>query len=216
MKIPFIDVSPRSRRRAGIAALLLIAATGSLRAEDSAESLRLAPGEAASFAIKENPSTGFRWHLDPAQFSRLGIGRTSATFHGRDIFAPLAAELSTGRVTVAEVGSSVGELVPGWVDEAIVTAEQASGVVITIDHFGNLISNIEGSAIERWVEPHVYVGASALPLRRTYGEAKPGTALALINSFGVVEIAVAEGRASDLLGLSRGAPIVVRDSVRKR
>jgi hypothetical protein len=156
------------------------------------------------------------WHLEPSQFSRLGIGRASATFHGRDIFAPLAAELATGRVTVAEVGRSVDELVPGWVDEAIVTAEQATGVVITIDHFGNLISNIEGAAIERWVEPHVYVGALVLPLRRTYGEVKPGTALALINSFGVVEIAVAEGRASDVLGLSRGAPIVVRDSVRKR
>jgi len=60
------------------------------------------------------------------------------------------------------------------------------------------------------------VGALVLPLRRTYGDAKPGTALALVNSFGVLEVAVAEGRASDLLGLSRGAPIVVRDSVRKR
>jgi len=156
------------------------------------------------------------WHLDPAKFSQLGIGRTSATFHGRDIFAPLAAELASERVTVAQVGLPVSELVPGWVDEATVSAEQAIGVVITIDHFGNLISNINGAAIERWVEPHVYVGALVLPLRRTYGDAKPGTALALVNSFGVLEVAVAEGRASDLLGLSRGAPIVVRDSVRKR
>jgi S-adenosylmethionine hydrolase len=40
--------------------------------------------------------------------------------------------------------------------------------------------------------------------------------LALVNSFGVIEIAVAEGRAADVLGLSRGAPVVVRDGVRRR
>ena len=183
---------------------------------EAAGQVFLAPDNGLLAPLIARHSQARCWHLDPAQFPRLGIGRTSATFHGRDIFAPLAAELATGRVTVAEVGVPVPDLVPGWVDESLVTAEQASGVIITIDHFGNLISNIEGSDIERWVEPYVYLGALALPLRRTYGEVQPGTALALINSFGVLEIAVAEGRASDVLGLSRGAPLVVRDRVRKR
>jgi hypothetical protein len=70
--------------------------------------------------------------------------------------------------------------------------------------------------LERWVEPRVHIGQSILPLRRTYGDVAPGQPIALINSFGVVEIAVAEGRACDALGLSRGAPVVLRDAVGKR
>ena len=46
---------------------------------------------------------------------------------------------------------------------------------------------------------------------RTYGETQPGEYLALVNSFGVIEIARAEGNAAEGLGLSRGAPVVVRD-----
>ena len=46
---------------------------------------------------------------------------------------------------------------------------------------------------------------------RTYGDTRPGEYLALVNSFGVIEIARAEGSAADGLGLSRGAPVVVRD-----
>jgi S-adenosylmethionine hydrolase len=54
-----------------------------------------------------------------------------------------------------------------------------------------------------------------LPLRRTYGDCRPGDTLALVNSFSVLEIAVAEGRAAEVLGLSRGAPVVVTDGVRR-
>ena len=59
----------------------------------------------------------------------------------------------------------------------------------------------------------MYAGALTLPLRRTYGDVRPGEALALVNSFGVVEIAVAERRAEEQLGLSRGAPVIVRDVI---
>lgn len=176
----------------------------------------LAPDNGLLAAVVAVHPEARAWHLDPAKFARLGLGRASSTFHGRDIFAPLAAELASGRATVADFGTRVAELVPGWIDEALVSSEQASGVIITIDHFGNLISNVEAAAIERWVEPHVYAGAHVLPVRRTYGEVQPGTPLALVNSFGVLEIAVAEGRACDVLGFSRGAPLVVRDAVRKR
>ena len=156
------------------------------------------------------------FHLEPAKFAELGLGRPSATFHGRDIFAPLAAELAAGRATLADYGQPVDELIPGWLEEPVVGTDQIHGAIVTIDHFGNLISNIEGAMLERWMEPQVYIGSQMLPVRRTYGDAEPGRALALVNSFGVVEIAVAEGRASELLGLSRGAPLVVRDAVRHR
>lgn len=152
--------------------------------------------------------------LDPVLLGRFHLGRTSATFHGRDIFAPLAAEIAAGRCRPEELGPRIESLVPAWVDEPTMTAASISGVVITVDHFGNLITNIEGRRIAHYIEPKVYAAAHVLPLRRTYGDVRPGEPLALVNSFDVLEIAVAEGRAEDVLGLSRGAPVVVRDVVR--
>jgi S-adenosylmethionine hydrolase len=87
--------------------------------------------------------------------------------------------------------------------------------VITIDHFGNLITDIDASLLRELREPWVHAAGRVLPLRRTYGDSTPGSPLALVNSFDVLEIAVAEGRAVDTLGLSWGAPVIVVDGVRR-
>ena len=149
--------------------------------------------------------------LSPAGLARLGVTHPSATFHGRDIFAPIAAELAAGRCAAAELGEVVDTLVPSWVEEPAVEVRSVTGVVITIDHFGNLITNIDATLLERFRMPLVHAGNHAFPLLRTYGDTRPGEYLALINSFGVVEIARAEHSAAEGLGLSRGAPVVVRD-----
>jgi S-adenosylmethionine hydrolase len=149
--------------------------------------------------------------LQATSLQRFGIHRPSATFHGRDIFAPIAAELAAGRCEPADLGETVSSLVPAWVDEPTVEPLSVSGVVITIDHFGNLISNIDGKLIERFRLPLVHAGNHSFPLLRTYGDTRPGEYLALVNSFGVLEIARAEQSAAEGLGLSRGAPVVVRD-----
>ena len=149
--------------------------------------------------------------LTNAGLARLNVHRPSATFHGRDIFAPVAAELAAGRCRLAELGDPLATLVPSWVDEPAVELRSVSGVVITIDHFGNLITNIDAPLIERFRLPLVHAGNHSFPLLRTYGDARPGEYLALVNSFGVVEIARAENSAAEGLGLSRGAPVVVRD-----
>jgi S-adenosylmethionine hydrolase len=149
--------------------------------------------------------------LTAARLARLGIDRPSATFHGRDIFAPVAAELAAGRCGPSELGEAVQTLVPSWVEDPAVEPASVAGVVIAIDHFGNLITNIDAALIERFRMPVVHAGNHAFPLLRTYGDSRPGEYLALINSFGVVEIARAEHNAAEGLGLSRGAPVVVRD-----
>jgi S-adenosylmethionine hydrolase len=149
--------------------------------------------------------------FNASKLARFGVSRPSATFHGRDIFAPLAAELAAGRCKPEELGESVRSLVPAWVDEPTVDQLSVTGVVITIDHFGNLISNIDATLIERFRLPLVHAGNHAFPLLRTYGDTRPGEYLALVNSFGVIEIARAEQSAAEGLGLSRGAPVVVRD-----
>jgi S-adenosyl-L-methionine hydrolase (adenosine-forming) len=148
--------------------------------------------------------------LMPAPLARLGVNRPSATFHGRDILAPVAAELAAGRCAPQELGELVDSLVPAWVDEPAIDTHSVTGMVITIDHFGNLITNIEGHLLERFRLPIVHAGNHAFALLRTYGDARPGEYLALINSFGVLEIARAEQSAAEGLGLSRGAPVVVR------
>ena len=153
--------------------------------------------------------------FDAANLARFGVQRPSATFHGRDIFAPIAAELAAGRCQPGELGPPAGNLVPAWVDEPTVEAGSISGVVITIDHFGNLITNIDGSLVGRFRQPLVQAGNHTFPLLRTYGDAQPGEYLALVNSFGVLEIARAEQSAAEGLGLSRGAPVVVREGTRR-
>lgn len=149
--------------------------------------------------------------LTAVGLARIGVTHPSATFHGRDIFAPVAAELAAGRCAAAELGETVDTLVPSWVEDPAVEAGSVSGVVITIDHFGNLITNIDAALLGRFRMPLVHAGNHAFPLLRTYGDTRPGEYLALVNSFGVVEIARAEHSAAEGLGLSRGAPVVVRD-----
>jgi S-adenosyl-L-methionine hydrolase (adenosine-forming) len=147
--------------------------------------------------------------LEMARLAHMGIGAPSATFHGRDIFAPLAAEIAAGRCRPASLGPETRDFVPAWVDDPDTAADHVTGVVITVDHFGNLITNIEAESIKRLANPVVRTGAHQFELRRTYGEKQPGEYLALINAFGVVEIARAEQSAAAGLGLGRGAPVIV-------
>ena len=151
--------------------------------------------------------------VNTSQLGRFGVTRPSATFHGRDIFAPIGAEVAAGRFAPDSLGEVINKdkLVPSWVDEPTSEPSSVSGVVITIDHFGNLITNIDATLIERFRLPLVHAGNHAFSLLRTYGDTRPGEYLALVNSFGVVEIARAEQSAAEGLGLSRGAPVIVRD-----
>ena len=142
---------------------------------------------------------------------RLELPEPSATFHGRDIFAPVAADMAAGHVDIGDVATETRDWIPGWIDEPASAAGRVAGVIITVDTFGNLISNIDGTLLESMAEPIAHIGGHQVPMRRTYGEAQPGEYLALVNSFGVLEIARAEGSAAEGLGSSRGAPVIIRD-----
>jgi len=148
-------------------------------------------------------------HVAGTLLTRLGVDAPSATFHGRDIFAPLAAELAAGRLQPSDLGPPVAEIVPGWIEEPQTAAGQVTGTVVTIDHFGNLITNIEPRHLAGMAHPVIRVAGRELALRRTYSDVRPGEYLALINSFGVLEIAQAERGAAEGLGLARGAPVTV-------
>lgn len=148
--------------------------------------------------------------LDDTRLAALGIHAVSATFHGRDIFAPLGADLASGKITPADVGPAVDTIVPSWVEDARLSTGRIAGVVIAVDNFGNLITNIPAGALAALTDPEVQAGGRSLALRRTYGDVNPGDYLALVNSFGVLELARAEMSAAEGLGLGRGAPVLVR------
>ncbi len=151
------------------------------------------------------------WQLDIERLAALSLAEPSATFHGRDIFAPVAAELAAGKLSLTAIGKSVTEWTPGWLDDPEVGAAKVSGAIITIDAFGNLISNIDASLIAGYREPVANIAGHQIPTLTTYGRAKPGDLLALVNSFGVIEIAKSEGSAAEGLGSERGAPLVITD-----
>ena len=125
------------------------------------------------------------------------------------MFAPLAAELAAGREQPAGLGPQVDELIPGWIEDPVVGPGQVTGTVVTVDRFGNLLTNIDQRHLLGIAQPVVRVAGRDLPLRRTYSDVRPGEYLALVNSFAVLEIARAEGSAAEGLGIASGAPIVV-------
>jgi len=171
--------------------------------------LFLAPDNGLLAPVFDSAASMTARHVAAPLLARLGIDAPSATFHGRDIFAPLAAELAAGRLQPADLGEPTTDLVPGWIEEPLVGAGQVTGTVVTVDHFGNLITNIEPSHLRALAHPVVRVAGREFALRRTYSDVRPGDYLALVNSFGVVEIAQAERSAAEGLGLARGAPVVV-------
>ena len=149
--------------------------------------------------------------LELDKLGTLDLPTPSATFHGRDIFAPVAAELAAGRLSIDDIGTRVSDWTPGWIDEPDVAAGKITGVIVTVDTFGNLISNIDAQLLDSFKEPIASIAGHQIAMHTTYGRAKPGDYLALINSFDVVEVARAEGSAADGLGSARGAPLVIRD-----
>lgn len=135
---------------------------------------------------------------------------TSATFHGRDIFAPAAAHLASG-VTIDKLGSTVDSLTPMHWALPISDREGIQGWVVHVDRFGNCITNIPremvaGSQANRSVK--CYAGTAILKdIRFTYGNVAPGEPIALYNSSDQLEIAINQGNASQLLNLEKGSRV---------
>jgi len=152
---------------------------------------------------------GTVYRIEATRLKSLGIDRLSATFHGRDLFAPLAAELAAGRVAPASLGAPADDFVPSLIEAPELRSGELHGMVITTDHFGNLITNIESAELAAFRRPEVRAAGHRIPLARTYGDVAPGELIALVNSFDVLEIAVAEQNAATLLGLGRGGPVLV-------
>lgn len=171
----------------------------------------MAPDNGLLAQLLDNSDDARVLKLDEQKLASLHLPQPSATFHGRDIFAPVAAELAAGRIAVEDIATPASDWTPGWIDEPETSGGKITGVIVTIDTFGNLISNIDATLLGDLREPVAELAGHQISMQTTYGRAQPGDYLALVNSFGVVEIARAEGSAADGLGSARGAPLVIRD-----
>jgi len=134
----------------------------------------------------------------------------SSTFHGRDVFAPVAAHLSLG-VAPAEMGDITAHWVKLPTPEVRKGVNQFTGEVMFIDDFGNLITNIQADALSEKAGA-LMVGKQwrkRIAVVNAYAEAAPGDVVALSSSDGRLEIAVVQGSAAKVLSASVGTPVTV-------
>ena len=158
-------------------------------------------------AVPRREAPGVAVVLSNAAFHR---SRISATFHGRDLFAPVAAHLSAG-VRLDELGAPISDLV-----EIDLPAPQRKGDrmvlhVVCIDRFGNLLTDLSEERLTDWLGDHpsdrieIHVGAAKiLGLRRTFAAVPVARPVAYIGGTGALEIAVRDGNAAATLSVTRG------------
>jgi S-adenosylmethionine hydrolase len=131
--------------------------------------------------------------------------RSSATFHGRDVFAPAAAALARGE-SIDALGALAENPIVHRTPEPVRRSDGAvEGEIIVVDRFGNAVTNLiglRGGTIE--------IGARHIAVRHTYAEVARGEAVAVTGSTGFIEIAVRDGNAARTLGINRGDKVVLR------
>lgn len=161
--------------------------------------------------------------LENAAYRRSHV---SATFHGRDLFAPAAAALANG-VSLEELGPSLAlplVMLPMARSERTDTpaGPALTGKILWADHYGNLLTSItaadlcsvrgeDAGVVSVWGAD---VEHSAIPIVRCYADALPGTLIALLGSSGRLELARVDGSAAELFGRDLLTDLRVRWSVR--
>jgi S-adenosylmethionine hydrolase len=160
-------------------------------------SLAAAPAQPRSIRRIENP-----------EFFRHPV---SQTFHGRDVFAPVAAHLSRG-IEPGRFGPLIDGMLDLTVPRVVHTPAGLAGEVLYVDHVGNLVTNIEVDAIARFPAPALSVSIQGVRIAgpvSAYAAAPEGTPLAIVGSWGMMEIAVCNGSAAQMFAAGPGTPVTV-------
>lgn len=188
------------------------------------------------FVAPDNGVLTYVWLQEPASEVFLldkpdyWLPNPSHTFHGRDVFSPVAARLASG-TPLKEMGSPIADLITLSLPPLQITPTSIRGEVIRIDRFGNALTNIMQLS---WVDDHtvefrplsagsagaaVYIDARTARvtfgwhtlngLHQTYSQIAAGQGLALIGSNAELEVAVNQGSAHDKLALKVGDPVTL-------
>ena len=138
----------------------------------------------------------------------------SNTFHGRDLFAAIAGWLSKGIES-----SSFGEVITDYVRFAapkpkVMAPNTIKGVVLKVDKFGNMITNIRPQDLPQLFEPEarfrIIIGKSEITKMKTaYAQGTPGETFAILGSLGYLEIATNRGMAARMVGADKGSDVGV-------
>jgi len=147
------------------------------------------------------------------------LDTVSRTFHGRDIIAPVGAHISQG-TDLLLLGDAISPAEAVWLKN--IGAQRAdtgeiTGTIVTVDHFGNLISDIHHqmlAQIEQFAAENqaiIRIGSHVIRgICRTYADVRPNKALGLIGSRGYLEIAVNKGNAARKLNVGKGDTVQVK------
>lgn len=133
----------------------------------------------------------------------------AATFHGRDVIAPYAVALLDAAAGAA--GPGLEPVLLEWPDPHVADDGAVRGEVVHVDAFGNLVTNLPAAFLPRLLAAgRILVGGRAVTrVVRTYGEAPPGSLVALVGSQDALEVAVVEGSAGDRLAAAVGTPVTI-------
>jgi len=141
---------------------------------------------------------------------RSFLPEVSSTFHGRDIFGPVAARVAAG-ASPGSFGPELGSIESLQVPVPALEGGGLSGEVIYVDSFGNLVTNIRKEELARFGAPvDVLIGDKSIHgVKKTYAMAEKGAPLALIGSSGLLEVAVSSGSAAGVLNCGVGEKVRV-------
>jgi S-adenosylmethionine hydrolase len=151
------------------------------------------PGNGLFELIQRRARTSLSWDIawKPAHLS--------ASFHGRDLFAPVAAMLACGDPPMGQPRTDGADRRSDWHDDL--------GEIAYIDHFGNAMTGLRAAGLAP--NARLAVANRALERARTFNDLAPGSAFWYENSNGLAEIAVNQGRANLDLGIGIGSPVDV-------
>jgi S-adenosylmethionine hydrolase len=140
-------------------------------------------------------------HLDKPQYWLYNV---SHTFHGRDIFAPVAAYLAKG-VSLMDLGTPFTDVVRLTMPQAEKISNGWRAHVTAVDAFGNLTTDLSASALDGRRDVWIKIKGQIIDgLVDSYGYRKPGDLISLIDSEGFIEVAVVNGNAAKTLGAKHG------------
>ena len=141
------------------------------------------------------------------------LSKVSTTFHGRDIFAPVAAHLSLG-IKAGAFGNKADSLEGLGFRRPVIQEGKLRGEILHVDAFGNLVSNIDEGRLFQFIRGRPFVvraGRRTIRgLKKGYWEGEKGEPIALFGSGDFLEICVREGNAQKALKVKRGDPIRIR------
>ena len=136
---------------------------------------------------------------------KLFLSVVSQTFHGRDIFAPVAAHLARG-TAIESVGPRISDFVRKSLPKPRLEGDKVLGTVLRIDKFGNIITNLKRCDLRTDFRIHVG-GLVIMRLCANFSEAEPGEFFAVEGSTGYIELSLNQGSAASRLNVGVGAEI---------